>query len=111
MQAEQESQWLRAKVESVLCEQLDTAWEEMVQKLGVVVHELMQRFEGETSRIQKEVVAAEETEIQTLRIEIERLRLEQELSMRNVETASTSSVVKLWTIVARLQQEISVEGV
>ena len=37
--------------------------------------------------------------------------MEHELSMRNVETASTSSIVELRTTIVGLQQEVSVEHV
>ena len=56
---------------------LGMAKEETTQKLGFIVQELMPRFEGETSQVQKEVVAAQQMEIQTFRSEIECLRLEQ----------------------------------
>ena len=69
----------------------------------------MQWFTSETSRVQKGVAGTQQTEIQALRSEIEHLRVPQELSMRTMETASTSSSAELRTTVAGLQQEVSVE--
>ena len=69
----------------------------------------MQRFEGETLRVQREVVIVQQIEIQSLHNEIERMRMQQEASVQNVETASTSTAAELRSTVARLQHEVSVE--
>lgn len=47
----------------MLCEQLGATQKETTQKLGVIAQELMQHFEGETSRVQLEVVVMEKNEI------------------------------------------------
>ena len=67
-------------MESVLREQLTVAKEETTQKLGVIMWDLMQCFEGETLEVCEEVAAMQQMEIQILRSEIE--RLQQELSMQ-----------------------------
>ena len=56
MQAEQESQCFRLGGRDGVACATSAAKEETKQKLGVVVKELIQRFKGETSRAQREVV-------------------------------------------------------
>ena len=53
--------------------------------------------------------ATQQTEIQTLRSEIECLQLQQELFIQNVEIANTSSVAELTTKIVGLQHETFVE--
>lgn len=90
------------EVETVLHEQLGVAQEEMLPQLGVVAQELMQQFEEETSRVQHEVVTIQQNEIQALRQEIDCVKLQQEITVHNVETTSSSSTMELRSIIAGL---------
>ena len=68
-------------------------------------------FEPDTLRVQNELITAEQNEIQGLRNDLEQMKLQQELSVRQAETASTSSTVELKQTISGLQNEVSVERV
>lgn len=51
----------------------------------------------------------QQNEISTFRQEIDQLKLQQETTARNIETASTSSVTELQSIIDGLQSEVTVE--
>lgn len=109
MQATQESQRLCTKVEIVLREQLSVVQEETTQKLGVVAKELTQCFEGEMSSVHCEVVTMQQNEIQALLQEIEHLKLQEETTICNMETARTTSVTELWSTIVGLRSKVVVE--
>lgn len=101
-QIAEESQCLRAKVVTVLHEQLSVVQEGIVQRMYTVAQELIWRFEGEASHIQCEVVTMQKMEITALHEEIGQLKLQQESYVCNVEAASTSSATEMQSIIAGL---------
>ena len=93
----------------MLREQLGAAQEGTAQRMDAVAQELTWRFEGAASQLQCDVVTVQQTEIDALRAEIGRLKLQQESSVRNVEAASMSSVMEMRSIIAGLHSEVAVE--
>ena len=77
-------------------------------KLDSVATELMQRFEsglaGERERLQQQ----QQTDIERMKGELEQMKLQSELSMKNVETASASSTSELRNTIVGLQNEVSI---
>ena len=59
---------------------------------------------GERERLQQQ----QQIEIERMKSKLEQMKLQSELSIKNVETASTSSTTELRNTIAGLQNEVSV---
>lgn len=86
---------MHKKVVAVLCEQLGATQEGTMQWMDAVTQELTWRFEEEAFHMPREVVTAQQTEIDALRAEIGQVKLQQESSVHNVEAARTSSAMEM----------------
>lgn len=79
------------------------------QQISAVAQELVQRMERNTTEDQSTLVTKQTEEIHSLKNEIERMRLQQELAMKNVEAASTSSARELKSVISGLQNGVALE--